>query len=948
MSTEWTAEKIRQTFIDYHVQQHAHTFVPSSSTIPYEDPSLLFANAGMNQFKAIFLGTVDPNTDFGKLKRAVNSQKCIRAGGKHNDLDDVGKDLYHHTFFEMLGNWSFGDYFKKEAIDQAWDLLTRVYGLSPDRLYVSYFGGNEELNVPADFEARDHWLSKGIPPNRVLPFGMKENFWEMGETGPCGPCSEIHYDRIGGREVPHLVNQDDPNVLEIWNLVFIQFNREKDRSLKPLPAKSVDTGMGLERITSVLQNKMSNYDTDLFTYLFDAIQKGTGARPYSGKIGADDVDGIDMAYRVLADHARTLTFAMADGGVPDKDSRGYVLRRILRRAVRYGHEKLKAPPGFFATLVTEIVNYMGSFFPELKRDPKSLQEIINEEELQFRRTLERGIRLFQGYAEKASANETKVISGQDAFLLYDTYGFPKDLTQLMAEERGLKINLEEYNEAENRAKEASKALKEGAAASVVLDVHAIGELNDRGIKPTEDSAKYTDLVSTGKVLAIYSKNEFVDHIVAQPSPELFGLILDRTNFYAEQGGQIYDLGTIEIEDQVEMAVESVQVYGGFVLHVGFLKHGSLKIGDSVTCAIDEMRRRPIRRNHTATHLLNFGLRSTLGDGIDQKGSLVAPDRLRFDFSFKKPVATEELQKIENIVQDQVKKNLPVFAKESNLTQARSVNGLRAVFGEVYPDPVRIVSVGFDVDDLLKDPTNKKWLDGSIEFCGGTHVAQTGDIGGFSILSEEAVAKGVRRIVAVSGTEARKAVEEAERFDKKLKEISVLQGRALNAAVIEATKELDESAIPIVRKEEFRSRLAALKKIFDDADKAAKAVALEQATELIKNLVLSKPDQLFYVEVVNVGGNSKSLISIQRQFPSTSAAAVFSVDEENQKVIYASLVPQNLIKRGLNAKEWAESIAAILGGKAGGNEKTAQGTGTHVDLLEKAKEAAIQFATQKLA
>lgn len=352
-------------FLDYFIKKRDHQYVHSSSTIPLDDPTLLFANAGMCQFKPVFVGTIDPNSDMAKLKRAVNSQKCIRAGGKHNDLDDVGKDVYHHTFFEMLGNWSFGDYFKREICTWSWELLTKVYGIPTERLYVTYFGGDNESGLEPDLEARDIWLELGVGETRILPGDMKDNFWEMGDQGPCGPCSEIHYDRIGNRDAAHLVNMDDPDVLEIWNLVFMQFNRESDRSLRPLPNKHIDCGMGFERLVSVIQNKRSNYDTDLFGPLFAAISNGTGVRPYSGLVGEDDSEGIDMAYRVLADHARTLTIALSDGGRPDNVGRGYVLRRILRRAVRYASEKLHAKPGFFASLVTTVVELLGDTFPEV-------------------------------------------------------------------------------------------------------------------------------------------------------------------------------------------------------------------------------------------------------------------------------------------------------------------------------------------------------------------------------------------------------------------------------------------------------------------------------------------------------------------------------------------------------------------------------------------------------
>nr|CAH7769515.1 unnamed protein product [Callosobruchus chinensis] len=395
----------------------------------------------MNQFKPIFLGTVDPNSDLSKLTRAVNSQKCIRAGGKHNDLDDVGKDVYHHTFFEMMGNWSFGDYFKKEICTWAWEFLTVLLKLPKDRLYVTYF--------EPDTECKQIWLDLGVPPTHVLPGSMKDNFWEMGETGPCGPCSELHFDRIGDREVPHLVNADDPDVLEIWNLVFIQFNREFDGSLKPLPKKHIDCGLGLERLVSIMQNKRSNYDTDLFTPIFDAIQNGTGAPPYQGRVGNEDIDGVDMAYRVLADHARTLTIALSDGGIPDNTGRGYVLRRILRRAVRYATEKLNAKPGFFSTLVNTVVDILGDIFPEVRKNPQGVIDIINEEEDQFLKTLIRGRNLLNRTISKLGSS--KVLPGDVAWRLYDTYGFPIDLTCLMAEEKSLSVDMMKYEEARKQA-----------------------------------------------------------------------------------------------------------------------------------------------------------------------------------------------------------------------------------------------------------------------------------------------------------------------------------------------------------------------------------------------------------------------------------------------------------------------------------------------------------------
>ncbi|NXP42642.1 SYAC protein, partial [Leiothrix lutea] len=534
METPLTASQIRQRFIDFF-KENKHTYVHSSSTIPLDDPTLLFANAGMNQFKPIFLNTIDPSHPLAKLSRATNTQKCIRAGGKHNDLDDVGKDVYHHTFFEMLGSWSFGDYFKELACKLALELLTKEFGIPAERLYVTYFGGNEAAGLQPDLECKQIWLDLGLAEGRILPGSMKDNFWEMGDTGPCGPCSEIHYDRIGDRDASHLVNQDDPNVLEIWNLVFIQFNREADGTLKPLPKKSIDTGMGLERLVSVLQNKMSNYDTDLFLPYFEAIQKGTGARPYLGQVGAEDADGIDMAYRVLADHARTITLALSDGGRPDNTGRGYVLRRILRRAVRYSHEKLNAPKGFFATLVDVVVQSLGDAFPELKKDPDMVKDIINEEEDQFLKTLSRGRRILDRKIQ--SLGDSKVIPGWHAWMFLKPWCLADHFSNLV------------HWQLKSQGKGA------GGEDLLMLDIYAIEELRAQGLEATDDSPKYNyasdpsgtydfgSLVATVK--AIRREKKFVEEV---STGQECGIVLDRTCFYAEQGGQIYDQGYMVKDD----------------------------------------------------------------------------------------------------------------------------------------------------------------------------------------------------------------------------------------------------------------------------------------------------------------------------------------------------------------------------------------------------------------
>uniref|UniRef100_A0A671SCZ4 Alanine--tRNA ligase n=1 Tax=Sinocyclocheilus anshuiensis TaxID=1608454 RepID=A0A671SCZ4_9TELE len=741
-------KNIREKFIDYF-RRHEHQYVHSSATIPLDDPTLLFANAGMNQFKPIFLNTIDPSHPMARLRRAANTQKCIRAGGKHNDLDDVGKDVYHHTFFEMLGSWSFGDYFKHLACEMALELLTKEFGIPIGRLYVTYFGGHADAGLEPDLECKQIWLDLGMEESRILPGSMKDNFWEMGDTGPCGPCSEIHYDRIGGRDAAHLVNMDDPNVLEIWNLVFIQFNRESETVLKPLPKKSIDTGMGLERLVSVLQNKMSNYDTDLFIPYFEAIQKGTGARAYTGKVGAEDTDGIDMAYRVLADHARTITIALSDGGRPDNTGRGYVLRRILRRAVRYSHEKLGAQKGFFASLVDVVVESLGDAFPELRKDPDMVKDIINEEEVQFLKTLSRGRRILDRKIQ--SLGDSKTIPGDTAWLLYDTYGFPLDLTALIAEERGMGVDMQAFEDEKKALKSQGKG--SGDEDHIMLDIYAIEELRNKCVTATDDSLKYKYTSNengnyefeqaVGTVLALRRERAFVDEAT---TGQECGVLLDKTSFYAEQGGQSFDEGYMLREND-----SAEDVRGGYVLHIGTV-YSTLKVGDRLTLHVDEARRRPIMSNHTATHILNFALRSVLGEA-DQRGSLVAPDRLRFDFTAKGAMSTDEVRRTEEIASTVIRD--PVYALDSPLAAAKAIQGLRAVFDETYPDPVRVVSIGVPVEELLADPNSPAGSLTSIEFCGGTHLQNSGHAAPFVIVSEEAIAKGIRRIVAVTGAEAQK-------------------------------------------------------------------------------------------------------------------------------------------------------------------------------------------------
>ncbi|MFT3685837.1 MAG: alanine--tRNA ligase [Phycisphaerales bacterium] len=700
--SQLSSAQIRAMFIDYFkAAPRSHTFVPSSPCVPHDDPTLLFTNAGMNQFKPLFLGQADPSTPMGKLKRAVNSQKCIRAGGKHNDLDDVGKDTYHHTFFEMLGNWSFGDYFKKEAIDWSWELLTKVYGINPDSLYATYFGGNTHANMAPDLETRELWL-KYLPASRVLPGNMKDNFWMMGDTGPCGPCTEIHVDRLTAngqakRDAASLVNSGDPMVLEVWNNVFIQFNSEypaegaaallqwdgtaeaergrlafpsrtaienKFRKLLTLPAKHVDTGMGFERLVSVIKGVNSNYDTDVFAPLFVAIERSTHAPAYTGKLGAADTNNKDTAYRVIADHIRTLSFAITDGAVPSNEGRGYVLRRILRRAVRYGRQCLNAKPGFFASLVPVLVDQMAPAFPELAKDPKRVAEIIKDEELSFARTLDRGIVQFDEAAVRAfskarlaphhqAQNQTvstsrdsdgwtvaihekdghrlvtsskvnqitpawadehfgpnRGISGEDAFKLYDTFGFPVDLTKLMAEERGLSVDEVEYKKLLDKAKDLSRTGGKEVSDedNLTLTGDAIARLKGMNIAPTDDSDKFHGRQIRATVKAIWNGTDFDERLTAgEAALHRNAIILDKTCFYAEMGGQVGDTGTMEVlragggssdneNDNTggggpgEFRVEDTQVFGGYVAHIGRLVKRDIKVGDEVLLDIDHTRR----------------------------------------------------------------------------------------------------------------------------------------------------------------------------------------------------------------------------------------------------------------------------------------------------------------------------------------------------------------------
>ncbi|KAL0043139.1 hypothetical protein WJX79_010270 [Trebouxia sp. C0005] len=935
----WSGDRVRAAFIEFF-QTKGHTQVPSSSVVPHNDPTLLFANAGMNQFKPIFLGTVDPNSNFAKLKSATDSQKCIRAGGKHNDLDDVGKDVYHHTFFEMLGNWSFGDYFKKEAIGYAWELLTSVYKLAGERLYATYFGGDEKQGLKPDEEARQIWL-QFLPAERILPFGTKDNFWEMGDQGPCGPCTEIHYDRIGGRDAADLVNMDDPNVLEIWNLVFIQFNREPDSSLKSLPAKHVDTGMGMERVTSILQDKISNYATDVFAPIFAQIQKVTGAEPYTDKVGSEDVGGRDMAYRVVADHIRTLCFAIADGARPGSEGRDYVLRRVLRRGVRYGQDTLKAPAGFFHGLVDSVVASMGHFYPELVKARDYIVEVISEEEVSFNRTLDKGIKRFKGAAADAKQQGQKDIDSKVAFEMWDTYGFPIDLTQLMAEEQGLEVSIDGFNKCMDQQRERSRAgAKSTAATSLKFQAEATAHLQNTGVGRTQDAPKYQDKDIESKVMAILSSTGFVNSSEGCEGP--VGLVLDSTNFYAEQGGQVADVGSFTSSPGRTFEVQDTQVAAGYVLHIG-QADGAFTVGDKVVCQRDQQRRQRILPNHTFTHVLNYALREVLGDAVHQKGSIVLPDKLRFDFSHNGVIDAQKLGDVEGICRQSVQQEQQIYSKEVSLEEAQKINGLRAVFGEVYPDPVRVVSIGRSVEGLLSNPTADSNRQFSVEFCGGTHLKKTTDAGAFALISEEGIAKGIRRLVAVTGKEAAAAIKEGEGLANQLAAAQKLHGQQLETEVAALKQTIDPATISAAQKAALRDQLASLQKRVLEGQKKAAAANKQRATQA----AVADADkavtagQRFGIMRVDVGLDPKALLeawnAIQKQHPKLPVI-MFSTDEGKGKALVYTGVPADLAKR-MPAGEWLKAALDVLGGKGGGKPTNAQGQGPHIHKLSEAMNAA---------
>ncbi len=894
-----TSTEIRQSFLDFFKSKQ-HTIVTSGSLLP-DSPNLLFTNAGMNQFVPIFLGQSNCPYNPG---RAADTQKCIRAGGKHNDLDDVGLDTYHHTFFEMLGNWSFGDYFKKEAIDWAWELITKVWSFPPERLYATYFGGDDKM--PADTEAQNMWL-KYLPADQVVPGNRKDNFWMMGDTGPCGPCSELHVDLSpkgdGGAK---MVNAGSPLCIEIWNLVFIQFNANPDGTFVALPAKHVDTGMGFERACSIIQctkgfkdfsGVISNYETDIFTPIFQKLEELSGCKYTSSLLAPQAAIGnqqsaIDIAFRVIADHSRCLTFSIADGIAPSNEGRGYVLRRILRRAVRYGRALGFREP-FFYKLASVVADSFGDAFPELRKNAARVEKTLKAEEESFNRTLDRGIDLFNAEAAKCG----KQFPGSVAFVLYDTYGFPLDLTDVMARERGLTVDAADFEKLMEEQRNRARA-DHAAKKSVVL-------VESEGLKvnPTKfigfDSLEAEALVEAispcGADIPVCS-SESGEEMADKNVCPTFNIILDQTPFYAEMGGQSGDTGRLRViahEETIgELLILDTQRQGELVVHHAKLVSGRApEPGEGVLVDVDAERRADIQRHHTATHLFHWALHKVVSADSRQRGSLVAPERLRFDFNSPEKLSAEQIAEIEKLVNDRIKASEPVYWSEVPFTEVQKHPAIQQFFGEKYGDVVRVLQIG----------GAKGKYDGlSMELCGGCHVKNTSDIQLFKIMSESSIAAGIRRIEAACGKHAEEFIE---------------QQKADAAAEAERTKEVER------QKQLAKQRQA-------EMQAKAPAIADELLTKVKDGLL-----------VENMGEADAELLSavMDALQPKLTSAVVILGGVTDGKVALACCVTPDLVKAGKNAGKIIGAIAKQCGGGGGGGGKPdrAQAGGRNPAALEAA-------------
>ncbi len=968
-----TSREIRQQFIDYFVERHGHRVVPSCPVVPHEDPTLLFTNAGMNQFKDVFLGT-------GKrdYNRAVNTQKCIRAGGKHNDLEDVGKDTYHHTFFEMLGNWSFGDYFKEEAITWAWHLLTAVWGLDKTRLHATVFGGDATDQLEPDREAAGLWTRvTDIDPSHVHTGSKKDNFWEMGDTGPCGPSSEIHIDLTPDKSGHELINADDARVIEIWNLVFIQFNRDASGVLSALPSKHVDTGMGFERICAILQDKASNYDTDVFAPIFEAIRQVTHAPAYGGRL-----DGkTDMAYRVIGDHIRCLTFAITDGAIPSNDGRGYVLRRILRRAVRHGWQTLEVKEPFLHRLVPAVVDAMGKPFPELTKDPQRVVDVIREEEESFSNTLDRGFALFEDAAGQASKSleafnppdplpaagqrdpqhivgysrpttDHARISAVDAFKLHDTYGFPLDLTQVMAQERGMTVDVEGFNRLMEEARTRARA---GATSHDHVKNSLMEVLQKTELTPTQFVGYSCTKIDHQCVIGAYIWID--DHY--EPAKKLrqgnrSAIVVPKSPYYAEAGGQVGDMGWIESPSgrfEVEDTIKVGEVY----FHLGVVTHGeiapsqpgSVPTDGMVELIVHQVRRDQITANHTGTHLMNRALREILGDHVQQKGSLVDDQKLRFDFSHPGVVTPAQIDEIQNMVNKDITADLPVYAQEAVQEQAIQINGLRAVFGEKYPPRVRVVSIGVPVTQLIADPEDRRWWGYSIEFCGGTHLANTGAAELFVIVGEEAVAKGVRRLTALTGQAACHATELGKRLIRQLNDLQQSPQEDRQAgAIAQLTAQLENQLLPLSAKAKLRHGLNGLQKSARDHQKQQSKKAAGAVVDQARRLADMSNGNVIVAAIDNADATTlrAAMDVIRKKRPET---AMMLAGVSGHHIAFVAAVPQALIDKGLKAGEWVREVARTAGGGGGGRPDMAQAGGKDPEKLDEALRVGRQLAVSAL-
>lgn len=773
----------------------------------------------------------------------------------------------------------------------------------------------------------------------------------MGDIGPCGPCSEVHYDRIGGRDASALVNADDPDVMEIWNIVFIQYNKD-EKGLSSLPQKHIDTGMGLERVVSILQNRSSNYDIDVFIPIFEEMAKYSKVGSYEGKLGEEDSTLKDTAYRVIADHIRTLSFAIADGAVPSNEGRGYVLRRILRRATRYGQQILQAEPGFFQKLIPVVVKTFGEAYPELVKNQATITEIIAEEETAFSTMLDRGIKFFGDLEEEMKAEGKKEVSGETAFYLYDTLGFPVDLTELMAEEAGLTLDTKGFaNEMETqktRSRAARAAAKSGGSPQLEFIAEQTAALTDNNVFPTDDSFKYKwDVELPATIMSIFGPDGFYKDGESAKAGDFVGLVLDKSNYYPEAGGQEADIGTIRLLDADDKVtgtfeVRDVQSYGGFSLHKGIVEDGSFTNGAHVNCRVDYERRRLVTPNHSMTHVLNAALRQVLGDNVDQRGSLCNDEKLRFDFTNKKAMTADQLRKTEEICQQVVKDSLPVTATTMPLAEAQAIEGVRAVFGEVYPDPVRVIQVGDDC---------------SIEFCGGTHMSNTAEAEAIVLVEETAVAKGIRRITAVTRDAAREAIEEGNRFEKMVVDLENLEVKTdgLDKKAGAMRNEVDAAFISVTLKADLRGRIEGVQKKANEIKKAALAqrvnLILKDVKEEVETAISNDVRSL--VLNVDIGADSKASQQVLNAVKKIAPDMAFmGISEEERgsggKIMAFALVPESLVDCGLKADEWVRETLEVCGGRGGGKPGSAQGQAPTCSDVDAVMTASKSFAELKVS